>query len=140
MTAEKILVVEDNKVAQKCISGILTAAGYEVLTAEDRSTALKLIRTEKPRLITLDIDLSLSSPTDSWDGFTIAAWLKQLKHPAVIVVVSVAKPGPVADKIKAGGIFAYLEKPVQKEALLEVVARGLSQRASEETPAEPSTT
>jgi len=139
MTAEKILVVEDNKVVQKSISGILTAAGYQVLTAEDRSTALKLIRTEQPRLITLDIDLD-PSDRDSWDGFTIATWLKQLNHPAVIVVVSVSKPGPLADKIKAGRIFAFLEKPVQKEALLEVVARGLSQRASEETPAEPATT
>jgi CheY-like chemotaxis protein len=111
-----------------------------VLTAEDPCTALKLIRTEQPRLITLDIDFSLSVPTDSWDGFTIAAWLKQLEHPAVVVVLSVSKPGPLANKIKAGRIFAFLQKPVQKEALLEVVARGLLEPASKETLAEPAAT
>jgi CheY-like chemotaxis protein len=62
MTANKIFVVEDNKADRRCFSGILTAAGYKVLTAKDRPTALKLDRTEQPGRITLDFDLTPQKP------------------------------------------------------------------------------
>jgi CheY-like chemotaxis protein len=129
MTPKKILVVEDDKFVQKCISGILTAAGYKVLTAEDPSATLRLIRTEHPDLITLDIDLSRGAPSDSWDGFTIVDWLQRLNdgnQPAVIVMISGSDPAALAAKIKAARIFAFLRKPVLKEPLLEMVARGLA--------------
>ena len=140
MTPKKILVVEDDKFVQKCIVGILTAAGYKVLTAEDPPATLRLIRTEHPDLITLDIDLSRGAPSDSWDGFTIADWLRRLNdgnQPAVIVMISGSDPAQLVAKIKAAGIFAFLRKPVLKEPLLEVVARGLSEGASGAEPEGP---
>jgi len=138
MTAKKILVVEDDKVTQKYLAGILTAAGYNVLTADDPPTTLKLIRTEQPDLITLDIDLSMASPADSWDGFAIADWLRRLNNgsqPALIVMISASSQSQVANKVKAAGIFAFLQKPVTKQALLDVVARGLAEGGPDSKPA-----
>jgi two-component system, OmpR family, response regulator len=55
MKAKRILVVEDDKVTQKLIADILRSAGYEVTTAHDGASAVKLARELEPDLITLDI-------------------------------------------------------------------------------------
>ncbi len=128
MKAKKILVVEDDKVSQKVISNILTAAGYEVLTAEDAGTAVQIARTENPDLITLDVHLTIQSPDDAWDGFTVASWLRRMnenKKRPVIIVVSGMEPSKIIDKASEVGAYSLLPKPIEKNKLLEIIAEAL---------------
>jgi CheY-like chemotaxis protein len=128
MNAKKILVVEDDKVAQTLIGGILKSAGYEVFTADDAPTAVKIARQEEPDLVTLDINLSIESPSNSWDGFSVAGWLNRLNEnkPTPIVVISgISDPGEVIEKAAAVGAYTFLPKPVEKAKLLKVVAEAL---------------
>ena len=131
MNAKKILVVEDDKVTQKLISGTLKAAGYQVFTAEDAVTAVQIARTEDPDLITLDINLAIGSPDNSWDGFTVAGWLRRLKagekgeaRPA-FVVISGLEPDKIIEKAAAIGAYTFLPKPFEKQKLLNIVAEAL---------------
>ena len=96
MNAKKILVVEDDKVTQKLIADVLKGAGYEVLTAHNGATAVKIAREQEPDLVTLDIQLAKDSPDDSWDGFSVASWMRRINEgqpmPVIIVVSGAGSP------------------------------------------------
>jgi CheY-like chemotaxis protein len=129
MTPKKILVVEDNKVIQKLIADTLNSAGYEVITAHDAATAVKLAREEDPDLITLDIELATDSPDDSWDGFSVAGWLRRLHKgkakPVLIVISGSRDPDKMVEQASKLGIYTCLTKPVNKKQLLEAVTGAL---------------
>ena len=64
-TAElvKILLVDDSRTMLRENERVLHKAGYEVITAEDGESALKLAHDQKPDLILLDMILpKLSGP------------------------------------------------------------------------------
>ena len=131
MKPKKILVVEDDKVSQRLIANVLKNAGYQVAAADDAPTAVKLAREENPDLITLDVNLAVNSPGDSWDGFTVAGWLRRMgedKTRPIIVVVSGAKPDEIIEKASAVGAYTLLPKPIEKQKLLDVIAAALKGR------------
>jgi CheY-like chemotaxis protein len=133
MKTKKILVIEDDRVSQKALADVFRASGYEVVVATDAPEALRLARTENPDLITLDLDLSLESLPE-WDGFTVAAWLKQLhsgKPMTPIVVISATEPERGMSKLQGIGIAAYLRKPVKKQGLLDLLQRTLGGPSAE---------
>jgi two-component system OmpR family response regulator len=131
MKAKRILVVEDDQVTQKVIADALRSAGYEVTTAHNGATAMKLAREQEPDLVTLDIQLAKDSPDDSWDGFSVAGWLRRMsegKPTPVIVVISGQDPGKTIESAAAVCAYTFLPKPFEKKRLLEVVAEALNQR------------
>jgi two-component system, OmpR family, alkaline phosphatase synthesis response regulator PhoP len=129
MNARKILVVEDDKVVLKLLADTLKAAGYEVLTAQNSATAIKLAREQQPDLVTLDIELAKESPDDSWDGFSIAGWLRRLHEgkpkPILVVISGNCQPDKIVERASNLGIHTCLIKPVDKKQLLETVAGAL---------------
>jgi len=130
MKAKRILVVEDDRVTQKVIADVLRSAGYEVTTAHNGATAVKLAREHEPDLVTLDIQLAKDSPDDSWDGFSVASWLRRVnegKPTPIIVVVSGMDPAKNIERASAVNAYTFLTKPIEKQKLLEVVAAALAQ-------------
>jgi CheY-like chemotaxis protein len=57
--SKTILIVEDHKGFRKVYSDILTAHGYEALTAQDGEQGWAMARDQKPLLILLDLGLPL---------------------------------------------------------------------------------
>lgn len=127
MKPKKILVVEDDRLTRTIICDILTRAGYNVGSADDAPSAVRIASQEKLDLITLDIILGADSPTDSMDGFQIAAWLKRLNHDRRIpmIIISSINPQKYAAAIAAAPPHIFLPKPVEKTALLSAVADAL---------------
>jgi CheY-like chemotaxis protein len=129
MNTKKILVVEDDKVTQEVISGVLRKAGYQVFTAEDAVSAVHLARTHTPDLITLDIALAMTSPNDAWDGFSVAGWIRRINESEegkpVIIVISGLKPEHIIDRAAAIDAYTFIPKPVDKQQLLATVAEAL---------------
>lgn len=127
--AKKILMVEDDKVVQKLIADTLTAADYEVMTAHNSATAVKLAREQEPDLVTLDVELAKDSPDDSWDGFSIAGWLGRLhegrQKPVLVVISGSREPDKLVERAAGLGVFTYLTKPIEKQRLLNTVAAAL---------------
>ena len=135
MNAKKILVVEDDKVTQKLIADALRSAGYKVATAQDGATAVTTARELEPDLVTLDVQLAKNSPDDSWDGFSVAAWLRRLnqgKPIPIIIVVSGLEPSKVVENAAAVGAYTFLPKPFAKQKLLDIVAEAL--KSTDKTP------
>ncbi len=133
MIRKKILVVDDSVLILKLLSGKLTANGYQVITAEDGGTAVNAVRTERPDLILLD----LSFPPDvahgggvAWDGFLIMNWLKRIeeaKH-IPIIVISGAEPAKFKDRVLAAGAANFFHKPIDSDALLNVIRETLGEK------------
>ena len=50
---DRILVVDDDRDIVRLVRSYLEKAGYQVLTAYDGESALRVLRTEKPQLLIL---------------------------------------------------------------------------------------
>jgi two-component system alkaline phosphatase synthesis response regulator PhoP len=126
-TKKKILVVDDDRDDLKMMSMILEPEGYEVVTAENGVEALEKVESEDPDLILLDVMMP------ELDGFAACDKLKS--SPAsrgipVVLLTGVAKQitktrYPIDGVLRAQA-EEYLEKPVEPEQLLKVVATFLT--------------
>ena len=107
-----ILVVDDEPQIVKLVAGLLQDEGFEVVTAGDGETAVKLAAAEAPDLVLLDIALP------GKDGLEV---LKELKgqHPTLPVVM-VSAFGSVENAVKATrlGAYDFIEKPPNADKII----------------------
>jgi CheY-like chemotaxis protein len=128
MNRQKILVVDDNPVITKTLSMKLTSAGYDVVTAADGSGAVSATRKEKPNLILLDISFPADVGVD-WDGFKIIAWLQRIEESKDIPIIVITGGDAAKYKAKslATGAVAFFQKPIDNNALLDVIKKTLTE-------------
>ncbi len=120
---KKVLVVDDDQDDLKMISMILEPEGYEVVTAANGVDALKQVESEGPDLILLDVMMP------ELNGFAACDKLKsspQSQGIPVVLLTGVARQ-ITKTKYPINGVLRaqaeeYLEKPVDPEELLRVVA------------------
>ena len=117
--ARKILLADDSVTAQNMGRKILVDAGYDVLTVNNGSAALKRITEAKPDLIILDVYMP------GYSGLEVCQRLKDAPETANIpVLLSVGKLEPFkpqeARRVKAN---AHIVKPFEASELLSAVAR-----------------
>ena len=117
MAEETILLVEDNAVNRRLAEFLLRSQGYRVREAATAQEAFDLLRTERPALILMDVQLP------AMDGLEATRRLKE--NPAtrdipVIAVTSYAMKGD-RERALAAGCADYLTKPLDKASFLQVV-------------------
>ena len=113
-----ILVVDDDPGLREIIRETLEDEGLLVDVARDGLEALELAARRRPELVILDWGLPL------WDGDAVAARLRGV-HGDSLRVLIVTADGRAAEKARRAGAFAYLHKPFDVNALVDVVLRGL---------------
>lgn len=118
MAGEPILVVDDNPAQLKLLSAVLERAGYSVQVASDANDAIALLRTVRPSLILMDIQLP------GIDGLTLTRMLKSNPSLRDIIVVGVTAYGMAEDedRVRNAGCDGYLSKPIDTRALPDIVA------------------
>lgn len=117
--ARKILLADDSVTAQNMGRKILTDAGYEVLTVNNGSAALKKVAEHKPDLIVLDVYMP------GYSGLEVCQRLKENRETARIpILLTVGKLEPFkpeeARRVKAD---AYVVKPFEASELLTALTR-----------------
>ena len=130
MAGEPILVVDDNVVQLKLLSALLERAGHPVRVAPDANEALAILRSFRPRLILMDIQLPgidvvlLDIMLPGIDGLTLTRMLKSNPSLRDIVIVGVTAYGMQEDedRVRAAGCDGYLSKPIETRALPDVIA------------------
>jgi CheY-like chemotaxis protein len=121
MTAESILIVDDNLQNLKLVRLLLDSEGYTVRTATDAELALRVLETFKPRLILMDIQLP------GMDGLQLTRQLKADPVYREIVIIALTAYAMKGDKEKtlAAGCDAYVTKPIDTDALAALVRERL---------------
>jgi CheY-like chemotaxis protein len=115
----QVLVVDDDPMIQQLALKELESEGFEVVLANDGVDALRIMREEKPDAVVLDIRLP------RLDGWSVLSELKsdaELRRVPVIIL-------SVEEERARGfalGAYEYLVKPVEPNALTEVVSGALS--------------
>ncbi len=118
LTPPCVLVVEDNPDARAAFEALLQQKGFGVVTAGDGEEALEVLRSGlKPRLILLDL---MMPRKDGWQFRE-----EQIADPqlAAFPVVVLSGAGQLERYMPQLEVDCFLEKPVDVERLLEVVAR-----------------
>jgi two-component system, OmpR family, KDP operon response regulator KdpE len=127
MKEPRVLVVDDEPQIQRFLTVALSAAGYEVQTAETGAQALRLAATGAPDLIVLDLGLP------DRDGKEILRDIRQFSKTPVIVLSARDRE---ADKIQALDLGAddYVEKPFGIGELTARLRAALRHAAHEAQP------
>ena len=108
MSGESILIVDDNVDNLELTQILLESEGFEVRVAEDASQALERLRTYRPRLILMDVQLP------GMDGLELTRQLRQdasLREVIIVALTAYAMKGD-EDDARAAGCDGYITKPI----------------------------
>jgi len=114
-----ILVVDDEPNYQIVLSELLRDEGYEVFTADNGISGLKIARDT-------DLDLVISDmKMPGMDGIELLAKLKKSnRHLPVILITAYAEVEKAVEAMHLGA-FTYLAKPFSNEQLIASVAKAV---------------
>jgi len=117
--ARRILLADDSVTAQNMGRRILTDAGYEVLTVNNGSAALKKIAENKPDIIVLDVYMP------GYGGLEVCQRVKQSRDTARIpVLLTVGKLEPFKpEEARRVGADAFIIKPFEATELLTALTK-----------------
>ncbi len=104
MSGARILVVDDEPQILRFLRPSLTAAGYDVITANTGSEALKLAASKAPEAILLDLGLP------DMDGKVVIAQIRQWSAIPIIVVSARDQEKEKIDALDLGA-DDYIDKP-----------------------------
>lgn len=117
MKKKTILVVDDSAVMRHLNSAILEEGGYQVLLAEDGSSALEHVRKAAVHLVLTDWTMS---PMGGCELTRELRLLPDCTDVPILVLSTVSNDASKAEARKAGA-SGWLCKPIEPETLLAVV-------------------
>jgi len=115
--SKTVLIVEDNDLNMKLFNDLLEAHGYLTLKTASGTEALELVKSHRPDLVLMDIQLPEVS------GEVVIQWIKgdeTIKHIPIVAVTAFAMKGD-EDRILSKGCEAYLSKPISIAKFIETV-------------------
>ncbi|HBQ0620885.1 sensory histidine kinase YfhA [Klebsiella pneumoniae] len=119
----RLLLVDDDPGLLKLLGMRLVSEGYSVVTAESGPEALRVLGREKVDLVISDLRM------DEMDGLQLFSEI-QKGYPGMPVIILTAH-GSIPDAVAATqqGVFSFLTKPVDKDALYKAIDEALEQRS-----------
>ena len=119
--ADSILIVDDEPSILTTLGGILMDEGYDIRTAENGLDAIRLVQSNPPLMMLLDI--WMPEP----DGIEILKKLKVL-YPEIIIIM-MSGHGSIETAVKAIklGAYDYIEKPISLEKVVLMVKHALTE-------------
>jgi CheY-like chemotaxis protein len=126
VTAQRILVVEDNERNLKLIRDVLQFAGYEIVEATSGEQGVALAQDCEPDLVLMDLQLP------QMDGTEALRLLRESPRTRDVPVVAVTAFAMREDRERAfgAGFDGYLQKPISIRALPEQVRSFLAGKGS----------
>ena len=116
-TNATILYVEDNLDNRTLVRRILTAEGYTLLEAANAAQAIDILKTTKPDLILMDINMP------DMDGYSLTAKIKDTPRfestPIIALTANVMRGD--RERFLEAGCNDYLSKPVNAQELHQMV-------------------
>jgi DNA-binding NtrC family response regulator len=119
----RILIVDDERTILMTLQAFLGRHGYEVDTAANASSGLKMLRTKSPALVLLDLQLPDAEGLETLDQI-------KTEFPSIQVIILTAHDSlnNAIESIKRGA-FHFISKPYAAEELLSLVEKALEKRS-----------
>ena len=114
-----LLLVDDDPGLLKLLGMRLTSEGYRVQTAESGQQGLRVLAKERIDLVISDLRM------DEMDGLQLFSEIQKVQ-PGMPVIILTAH-GSIPDAVAATqqGVFSFLTKPVDKDALYKAIDEAL---------------
>lgn len=118
----RLLLVDDDPGLLKLLGMRLTSEGYTVATAESGQEGLRLLGREQIDLVISDLCM------DEMDGLQLFAEIQKVQ-PGMPVIILTAH-GSIPDAVAATqqGVFGFLTKPVDRDALYQAIDQALKHK------------
>ncbi|MEA3337048.1 MAG: response regulator transcription factor [Chloroflexota bacterium] len=125
----RVLIVDDDPPSLKMTAFLLAEEGYEVVTADNGTDALRLVEEEIPDLVILDVMMP------GLDGLQVTQRIRQSMN---LPIIMLSAKGETSDRVSGLDVGAddYLAKPFEPSELLARV-RSVLRRAEAFTFGEP---
>ena len=119
---KSILAVDDDPRMLRALEKVLRDEGINVIAAAAADQAVEILTARKGNVDLLITDLRMPAGT----GLTLISSVRE-RFPTLPVIVLTAFGSPyVRSECLRQGAVAFLEKPIQSQALLEAVAKAVS--------------
>ncbi len=122
MTAERVLVVDDEPGVRSALEAILADEGFDVTTVETGEEGLEALDRGSFDAVLLDVWLP------GIDGLDTLRRLRELNHDAEVVMISGHGTIDTAVRATKFGAFDFIEKPLSLDRTLLVLRNALRQR------------
>ena len=123
MPKKKILIVDDEKLVRWALTQKCTEFGYQSIEAGTAEEAMRLLESQSPDAILLDIHLPDGS------GIEILEKLKESGEPSSVIMITA---DPQLDDVKAAlrlGAYDFISKPINFEELAVTLQNALKSGA-----------
>ncbi|MDR7344837.1 two-component system response regulator GlrR [Pantoea alhagi] len=119
----RLLLVDDDPALLKLLGMRLTSEGFQVTTASSGPDALRQLNKEKVDLVISDLRM------DEMDGLALFGEIQKL-HPGLPVIILTAH-GSIPEAVSATrqGVFSFLTKPVDRDALYKAIDEAMTHSA-----------
>ncbi|GLR10439.1 two-component system response regulator GlrR [Mixta theicola] len=119
----RLLLVDDDPALLKLLGMRLTSEGFQVATASSGPDALRQLNKEKVDLVISDLRM------DEMDGLALFGEIQKL-HPGLPVIILTAH-GSIPEAVSATrqGVFSFLTKPVDRDALYKAIDEAMAHSA-----------
>ncbi len=116
MDKVKIMVVDDSRVSQAMLEGILKKAGFDVCAiASNAAEAVEKYKETKPAAVTMDMNLPDAN------GIETSRRILAFDSEAKIVMISAMKDASLVAQGREAGIHAFLQKPVKPQEIVDML-------------------
>jgi len=131
--ARRVLVVDDDPLILRALTGVLEREGMEVDTSKDGAECLQAISAHPPDLVILDVAMPVM------DGFQALRALREKEETKHIPVIMLTARREDRDVLRGWmtGVDLYLTKPFGADDLLVAVRRLLDVIGSGAEPRKP---
>ncbi|HEY9877463.1 MAG TPA: response regulator [Leptolyngbyaceae cyanobacterium] len=112
-----VLIVDDSSTLREMIAGLLINAGMTVIEAKDGVEAKKMIESNPPDLVVLDIVMP------NMNGYELCRWIKNTPATQTMPVVICSSKSEEFDRYwgMKQGADAYIAKPFRPNDMVDTV-------------------
>lgn len=123
--ADRILVIDDEKIILELTSMILRSRGFEVLTSRSAVEGLELIALEQPAVVLLDYMMPVM------DGLTALKQIRERFANTYVIMFTGKGSEEVAVELMKAGASDYILKPFNNQDLVDRITKVLKIRRIE---------